>query len=317
MTLSKELKELIDAVRRGERRAIARAITLVENPGWERWELLGELFPSHGTAYKIGITGAPGVGKSSLIQQLLPSLKARGYKVGVLAVDPTSPFSGGALLGDRVRMQERLEGTETYMRSLASRGSLGGLSRGINAAIHVLEAAGYEIVLIETVGSGQLQVEVRYVADTVILLLVPEAGDVIQAMKAGIIEIADLYVINKADREGAAQLRRDLRAALELGGKPTGWNPPILLTEALTGKGMEELVQFLFEHRQYLHDSGDWEPRRLQQLRWELEGLVQEAVMQQVKHHLEHLFDSETLRRIYRREENPYPWLEQLWQDTP
>jgi LAO/AO transport system kinase len=309
-----EYQALLEGVRKGDVRSIARAISLVENPGKERLTLLQHMFETHGNAYKIGITGAPGAGKSSLMQQLIPRFTEQGHRVGVLAIDPTSPFSGGAILGDRIRMQEQIELAHAYMRSLASRGSMGGLSRGVNAALHVLEAAGYDLVLIETVGSGQLQVDVRYVADTVLLTLVPEAGDEIQAMKGGIIEIADLYIVNKADREGAPKMRRDLRGALELGDRHTEWNPPIALTEAINGTGIDEVIGFVKEHRAYLQTSGEGERRRLQQLRWEMKELVQEALEIRAQHHMEHLFDPMTIQRIYAHEENPYPRLAQIWQ---
>lgn len=316
MAKSGEAYQVLAAgVRKGDIRSVARAISLVENPGRERLQFLQHLFDTHGKAYKIGVTGAPGAGKSSLVQQLIPRFAAQGYKVGVLAVDPTSPFSGGAILGDRIRMQEQIDATHAYMRSLASRGSMGGLSRGVNAALHVLEAADYDLMLIETVGSGQLQVDVRYVADTVLLTLVPEAGDEIQAMKGGIIEIADIYVVNKADREGAPKMRRDLRGALELGEKHTDWNPPIALTEAINGTGIDEVVSFVEEHRAYLQTSGEGERRRITQLRWELQALVQEALEIRAKHHMEHLFDPATLQRIYTHQENPYPRLAQIWQE--
>ncbi|MCS7065941.1 MAG: methylmalonyl Co-A mutase-associated GTPase MeaB, partial [Fimbriimonadales bacterium] len=276
--------------------------------------LLEKLFPHTGHAVKVGITGAPGAGKSTLVFQLIPRFRELGYRVGVLAVDPTSPFSGGAILGDRIRMEDNLAGV--YIRSLASRGSLGGLSRGVPPAVRVLEAAGYNLILIETVGAGQLQVDVRFVADTVILTLVPEAGDVIQAMKAGIVEIADLYVVNKADREGATRMRLELRAALELGGKPKGWNPPILLTEALHSKGIDEVVQFIREHWDYQQRTGGWERRRQQQLEWELQSLVHETLEARARALTQTLFDADTLQRIAQREQNPYPRLLQLWQSV-
>ncbi len=302
--------ELARGVRLGEVRAIARAITLVESREPARLELLARLYAHTGKAFKVGLTGAPGAGKSTLTYQLLPRLKARGYRVGVLAVDPTSPFSGGAILGDRIRFDEALEGV--YIRSLASRGSIGGLSRGVPPAVRVLEAAGYDLVVIETVGAGQLQVDVRFVADTVVLTLVPEAGDVVQAMKAGIIEIADVYVVNKADREGATRMRLDLRNALELGGKPKGWNPPIVLTEALYGKGVDELVEYIEEHKQYQQQTGAWRTRRLQQIEWELQSMVHDALEQQAHRVAQSLFSESARARILDGVENPYPAL-QAW----
>ncbi|MDM7460906.1 MAG: methylmalonyl Co-A mutase-associated GTPase MeaB [bacterium] len=302
--------ELARGVRLGEVRAIARAITLVESREPARLELLARLYAHTGKAFKVGLTGAPGAGKSTLTYQLLPRLKARGYRVGVLAVDPTSPFSGGAILGDRIRFDEALEGV--YIRSLASRGSIGGLSRGVPPAVRVLEAAGYDLVVIETVGAGQLQVDVRFVADTVVLTLVPEAGDVVQAMKAGIIEIADVYVVNKADREGATRMRLDLRNALELGGKPKGWNPPIVLTEALYGKGVDELVEFIEEHKQYQQQTGAWRTRRLQQVEWELQSMVHDALEQQAHSVVQSLFSESARARVLDGVENPYPAL-QAW----
>ncbi len=309
-----QLEALVEGVRCGETRAIARAISLVESEDPQRLQLLERLFPFTGHAYKIGITGAPGAGKSTMTYQLIPHFAKRGYRVAVLAVDPTSPFSGGAILGDRIRFDEELKGT--FIRSLASRGSLGGLSRGVPPAVRVLESAGYDLILIETVGAGQLQVDVRYVADTVVLLLVPEAGDVIQAMKAGIIEIADLYVVNKADREGATRMRLELRNALELGGRPKGWIPPILLTEAVSGKGVDEVVEQIFEHQRYQQEHGYYHQRRLQQVEWELESLVQDTIERQARHLRRHLFDPETLERIVQRQENPFPrlveWVQEL-----
>ncbi len=303
---------LVEGVRAGQTRAVARAITLVESSLPERLRLLEQLFPYTGHALKIGITGAPGAGKSTLTYQLLPRLTALGYKVAVLAVDPTSPFSGGAILGDRIRFDEALQGV--YIRSLASRGSIGGLSRAVPPAIRVLESAGFNLILIETVGAGQLQVEVRFVADTVVLVLVPEAGDVIQAMKAGIIEIADIYVVNKADREGAKRMRLDLRNALELGGKPKGWNPPILLTEAASGKGVDELVQFFKEHHHYQRESGEWEARRIQQVEWELQSLVHDTLERQAQTLTRTMFTPESLSQVMHGQMNPFPILNEWLQ---
>lgn len=307
-----DLDALIPRLAKREIRAIARAISLAETPGRARLELLHRLFPYSGSAFKIGITGAPGAGKSTLTTHLLSKLQAAGRKPAALAVDPTSPFSGGAILGDRIRMQAATELEGVYVRSMASRGSLGGLSRGVAGAIRVLEAAGFDAIVIETVGSGQLQVDVRYVADVVALTLVPEAGDVIQAMKAGIIEIADIYVINKADREGAQRMKTDLRSALELGGRSMEWVPPIVLTNGLTGDGLDDLFGFIQERQEALSNDGLTE-RRKEQLEWELRVLAVEAMESQAKTALKELFEPSAIEQVLTKQRDPFVELMQLW----
>ncbi|HEX7717235.1 MAG TPA: methylmalonyl Co-A mutase-associated GTPase MeaB, partial [Marmoricola sp.] len=228
-----------------------------------------------GGAHVVGITGSPGVGKSTSTSALVGALRAQGKRVGVLAVDPSSPFSGGALLGDRIRMQDHALDPEVYIRSMASRGHLGGLSWAAPQAIRVLDAAGCDVILVETVGVGQSEVEIASMADTTLVLLAPGMGDGIQAAKAGILEIGDLYVINKADRDGADQLRRELRSMLALAERSEGaWRPEIVKTVAMTGEGVEEVVSALDRHVAHLRDTGGLAARRERRARDEIEAIA-------------------------------------------
>jgi LAO/AO transport system kinase len=236
---------------------------------------MSELARYAGRARIVGITGSPGVGKSTATSALVTELRSRGRRVGVLAVDPTSPFSGGALLGDRVRMSEHALDPGVYIRSMASRGHLGGLSWSTPQALRVLDAAGCDVVLVETVGVGQSEVEIAGLADTTAVLLAPGMGDGIQAAKAGILEVGDLYVVNKADRDGASQVRRHLRGMLALAERPDGaWQPPILLTVAQRGEGMGELVAALDDHHAWLERSGELGRRRTRRAREEIEAIA-------------------------------------------
>jgi len=240
-------QELIDAVSGGERRALGRLITRVENrePGWQ--DAMKALYPRTGTARIVGITGPPGAGKSSLTNRIAAILLERGRRVGIIAVDPTSPFSGGALLGDRLRMRDVATASGIFIRSMATRGTLGGLCQGARDVARILDAAGHELVLIETVGVGQDEIEVVKAADLVVVVCVPGQGDGIQTLKAGIMEIADLFVVNKADREGADELVADIRSMLALSGDRDGEAPPVLETCALSGEGVDALVAALVE----------------------------------------------------------------------
>jgi LAO/AO transport system kinase len=267
--------EVVKRARAGEPRAVARLISLVEDASPLLRDVTAELVPYAGNAQVVGVTGSPGVGKSTSTSALITALRRTDKRVGVLAVDPSSPFSGGALLGDRVRMQDHATDAEVYIRSMASRGHLGGLSWATPQAVRVLDAAGCDVVLIETVGVGQSEVEVAGLADTTMVLLAPGMGDGIQAAKAGILEIGDVYVINKADRDGAAQVARDLRAMLSLAERVEGsWRPPIVKTVAQTGDGVDEVVAKIDEHRAWMESTGELRARRRRRARDEIEAIA-------------------------------------------
>ena len=267
--------DLVEAARKGEARAVARLISLVEDESPLLREVMAGLAPHAGHAQIVGVTGSPGVGKSTSTNALVSALRAQGKRVGVLAVDPSSPFSGGALLGDRVRMQDHALDSGVYIRSMASRGHLGGLSWSTPQALRVLDAAGCDVVVIETVGVGQSEVEIAGLADTTLVLIAPGMGDGIQAAKAGILEIGDVYVVNKADREGADQVRRDLRNMLALAERPEdGWRPPIVQTVASTGQGVDEVVEKIEAHRAWLESSGELRNRRVRRARDEIEAIA-------------------------------------------
>ena len=282
---------LLDLARRGlagERRAIARLITLMENRAPEAPALLRELTPHTGRAHVIGITGAPGSGKSTLTNELIKEYRRQGKTVGVVAVDPTSTLTGGAVLGDRIRMLENYQDAGVFIRSMATRGQLGGLSAMTNDVVRVLDACGKEVVIVETVGVGQDEVDVARAAHTTILVEVPGMGDDIQAIKAGVLEIADLLVINKADREGVDKLNLHLQAMLNLAPRKP-WRVPILKTIAAQGEGIAELVRQIDRHLSYLKSSGEYEQREKAKLRDELLSRVREEIA----------------RRILRREQQP------------
>jgi LAO/AO transport system kinase len=271
--------DLVTRARDGDPRAVARLISLVEDESPLLREVTAALAPHTGRARIIGITGAPGVGKSTSTSALVHELRKAGRRVGVLAVDPSSPFSGGALLGDRVRMQDHALDRDVYIRSMASRGHLGGLAWSTPQAIRVLDAAGCDVVLIETVGVGQSEVEIAGLADTTLVLLAPGMGDGIQAAKAGILEIGDLYVINKADRDGADTLRRDLRSMLALAEHPDGdWRPPIVKTVASKAEGLDEVVAEIDRHHDWLTSSGELAVRRTRRARDEIEAIALTAL---------------------------------------
>lgn len=271
-----DVPALVDSARAGSPRAVARLISLVEDGHPALREVMAALAPHSGTAHVIGITGSPGVGKSTSTNALVGAFRARGKRIGVLAVDPSSPFSGGALLGDRVRMQDHALDPEVYIRSMASRGHLGGLSWTTPQALRVLDAAGCDVILVETVGVGQSEVEIAGLADTTIVLLAPGMGDGIQAAKAGILEIGDVFVVNKADREGADATVRDIRHMISLGDRtePGLWRPPVVKTVAAKGEGIDEVMEALDKHVAWMEQTGTLRDRRVRRAGDEIESIA-------------------------------------------
>ncbi|WP_020575261.1 methylmalonyl Co-A mutase-associated GTPase MeaB [Actinopolymorpha alba] len=271
----RDVPSLVESARSGDPRAVARLISLVEDASPRLREVAAALIPYAGQAEVIGITGAPGVGKSTCTSALVTAYRRAGRRVGVLAVDPTSPFSGGALLGDRVRMQEHATDPDVFIRSMATRGHLGGLAWATPQALRVLDAAGCEVILVETVGVGQSEVEVAGLADTTLVLLAPGMGDAVQVAKAGLLEVGDVYVVNKADRDGADRVGRDLRHMLALGEHREGsWIPRIVRTVATTGDGIDAVVDAVTQHRAYLRESGELARRRTRRAHDEIAELT-------------------------------------------
>jgi LAO/AO transport system kinase len=258
-------ERLVEAVRAGDRRALARAITLVENGDPLAYEVVSDVYPATGHAYAVGLTGPPGVGKSSLASSLIRIVRAQEKTVGVISVDPSSPFTQGALLGDRIRLADHFLDPDVFIRSMGTRGHLGGLAETTLQSLLILDAAGKDIVFLETVGTGQSEVGVLSIADTVVLALMPGSGDSIQALKAGIMEIPDVIAINKMDHPMAKTMLSEVRQVLALGPRD-GWRPPIVLTEAMRGEGIEQLWEKIEEHRAWLESDGELERRRRRNL---------------------------------------------------
>ena len=273
--LGTEIHSLVSSLRSGDTRSLARAISTVENrvPGW--LDLLKALFPHTGKARVIGMTGAPGAGKSTLVDQMAKFYRKRDRSVGIIAVDPTSPYTGGAILGDRIRMQDHFADPGIYIRSMATRGSLGGLARTSADVASVLDASGRDVILIETVGVGQDEVDIVRLADITVVILVPGMGDDVQSIKAGIMEIADIFVINKSDREGAERVEREIRALQSLAIRRDGWTPPIVKTVASEGTGVQELAAAIATYESYLEKENralqkseeNWQQRLVEMLR--------------------------------------------------
>ena len=296
---------LAAGVRSGDRRALARAISLVENRDPLAYDVVADLYPQTGNAYAVGLTGPPGVGKSSLISSLVRHVRERETSVGVVSVDPSSPFSQGALLGDRIRLSDHFLDPGVFIRSMGTRGHLGGLAEATLQALLVLDAAGKELVFLETVGTGQSEVEIIGIADTVLLVLMPGSGDSVQALKAGIMEIPDVIAINKMDHPAAKTMLNEVRSILSLE-RDRDWRPPIVLTEAVRGENVPELWEKIEAHRTYLVDSGQLEERR----RRHLAGEVFSVASARAKQHLEDaVADDPELRRlldeVQRRELDP------------
>ncbi|MEO8475733.1 MAG: methylmalonyl Co-A mutase-associated GTPase MeaB [Actinomycetota bacterium] len=304
-----DVEGLIAGVLNGERRAVARAISAVEDGAPDLPAISAGLYARTGSAATIGLTGAPGVGKSTLAGELVRAVRGAGMTVAVLAVDPTSPYTGGALLGDRVRMQEHATDEGVFIRSMATRGHLGGMALAAPEAVRILDAAGYDVVIVETVGVGQAEVDVAAATDTALVVLAPGLGDAVQMAKAGILEVADVFVVNKADREGAGEVVRELRQMLRLGSSRS-WDPPVLTSVALERRGIAELWAAIEEHRSYLASSGDLEAKRRARLLREVESLAAERFRLHAASTLQR--DADLVADLAARRIDPYAAAERL-----
>lgn len=276
------MTELIEKMLAGDRLSLARLITIVEREGEEVPKIMRTIYPHTGRAYCVGITGPPGGGKSTMVSRLTTIARKKGLQVGVVAVDPTSPFSGGAVLGDRVRMQQHFLDDGVFIRSMATRGSHGGLPRTASSVIKLLDASGKDIIFVETVGVGQTEVDVMETADTVVVILVPEAGDTIQTMKAGLMEIADIFAVNKADRPGADFVVADLMAMLHQSPKQSWWQVPVVPTQAANDIGVTDLYQQIEKHHDALKETGRLVQRRQRQRRADLLRNIENTVTTQI-----------------------------------
>ncbi|CAD5244691.1 methylmalonyl Co-A mutase-associated GTPase MeaB [Thermococcus camini] len=313
------LDGLIERMLTGDKRATARLITLVENDDEKAREIISKIYPHTGSAYIVGITGPPGAGKSTLLDKLIRVAREEGKVVGVIAIDPTSPFTGGALLGDRIRMQRHSTDPGVFIRSMATRGSLGGLAKATADAIKVLDAYGCDVIFVETVGVGQIEIDIVKTADTVVLVTVPGLGDDIQAIKAGLMEIADVFVINKADKEGADATYFELSMMLDLEKERwerTGWRPRIVETVATTMRGIRDLWSAISEHREFLERSGEIGRRRQFRAEEEVKTIVSGRISRIVGEKLGEEEISSLIEMVVRREIDPYSAADRILEEA-
>ena len=312
VSLDLSIQNLADQLRTGDLRALARAISAVENrtPGWS--ELLKAVFPHSGHARILGLTGPPGAGKSTLVDQLARHYRRQKRMVGIIAVDPTSPYTGGAILGDRIRMQEHFSDPGIYIRSMATRGSLGGLARTTADVATVLDAAGRDLIMIETVGVGQDEVDIVRLADITVVILVPGMGDDVQTIKAGIMEIADIFVINKSDREGAERVEREIRALQSLAVRSDNWTPPIVKTVASEGAGIEELAAAISEYEAYLQKENLILEKKAQNWQDRLLEMLRDALLERARQQLGNGAVAEYAAEIAEHKRDPYALVEEI-----
>jgi LAO/AO transport system kinase len=310
---SRDVPTLIAKAREGDPRSVARLISMVENGDPALPEVAAALAPFAGDSQVVGLTGSPGVGKSTTTNELVRALRRAGHRVGVLAVDPSSPFTGGAILGDRIRMQEHTTDPGVYIRSMSSRGQLGGLAAATPQAVRVLEGAGCDVILVETVGVGQAEVEVASLADTTLVLLAPGMGDAIQAVKAGILEIADVFVVNKADRPGADATYRDIQGMLGLGERAAGdWRPLVVRATAVKGEGIDEVVAAVEKHRDWLEKTGELRKRRERRAEAEVEAIALGTLRARLSNLRDGTALSDLAFRVAAGEIDPYAAAEEL-----
>ncbi|MFC1999420.1 methylmalonyl Co-A mutase-associated GTPase MeaB [Chloroflexota bacterium] len=301
------MTELVQRMLDGDKQALAKLITIVEREGMEVPEIMAAVYPHTGKAFSVGVTGPPGGGKSTLVGRLTSIARGKGLQVGILAVDPTSPFSGGAILGDRVRMQQHYLDEGVFIRSMATRGSHGGLPKMASSVAKILDAAGKDIVLIETVGVGQTEIDIMEASDTTVVVLVPEAGDTIQTMKAGLMEIADVFVVNKADRPGADYLVAEIQGMLHQKQEKSWWQVPVVATQAVNDVGTEELFEHIEQHRQALEESGSLYVKRASQRRTDLLRSIERTITQKVLEQVEKDEELATyLERVEKGDIDPY-----------
>jgi LAO/AO transport system kinase len=310
--LKHNLQPWIERLRSGDARALARAISTVENRRPESAELLKALFPHSGRARILGLTGAPGAGKSTLVDQLAKHYRHAGKTLGIIAVDPTSPYTGGAILGDRIRMQDHHADPGIYIRSMATRGSLGGLARTTADVATVLDASGRDLVLIETVGVGQDEVDIVRLADITIVILVPGMGDDVQTIKAGIMEIADIFVINKSDRDGAENVEREVRAMQSLATRKDGWTPPIVKTVAVDGTGVEELAATIRDYENYLQKENLVLKRNIENWRERLVEMLRDAMLERARAQLGDGQVERFAAEVAQHKRDPYTLVEEI-----
>ena len=308
---------LVERLLSGDRRALARVISKIEGGDPETHEIVSAIYPKTGDALSVGFTGPPGVGKSSIMAKLIELYREEDRRVGVISVDPSSPFSRGAILGDRIRLSEHFLDRGVFIRSMGSRGHLGGLAGASRLAALAMEAAGMDVVLYETVGVGQGEVEVASAADTVVLALQPGAGDAVQALKAGVMEIADVFCINKADHPQANGAASEVRSILDIGQEldPQPWFPPIIMTRGDTGEGVEELKETIEKHRTYLEESGRLEERRRASLREFVVSWAKERLEREMQERLERE-DDELMEKVYERELDPITASEKIFREV-